>query len=116
MAGQARIIKDPNILRGHPVIEGTRIPVWLIQEQVATGSTEADILRGYPHLTPEGIAAALRYAEEHGMGAFRRLGHGALPPLSSGDCHSLRYVVISASAEAVVQHKAPAIAPHYWSM
>ena len=70
MAGQARIIKDPNILRGHPVIEGTRIPVWLIQEQVATGSTEADILRGYPHLTPEGIAAALRYAEEHGMVPF----------------------------------------------
>ena len=57
-------------MRGHPVIEGTRKPVWLIQEPVATGSTEADILKDYPHLTPEGISAALRYAEEHGMEPF----------------------------------------------
>ena len=70
MAGPVRIIKDPNIMRGHPVIEGTRLAVWLIQEHVANGFTEADILKCHPHITPEGIAAALLYAEQHGMVPF----------------------------------------------
>ena len=70
MAGEARIIKDPNILGGKPVIEGTRLAVWLIQEHIASGATEEDLLRNYPRLTAEGIAAALRYAEEHGMVPF----------------------------------------------
>ena len=70
MAGPVRIVKDPNILRGHPVIEGTRLAVWLIQEHVANGFSEDDILKCHPHITPEGIAAALRYAEEHRMVPF----------------------------------------------
>ena len=70
MAGPIRIVKDPNILGGKPVIEGTRLSVSLIQEHVASGSTEEDLLRSYPRLTSEGIAAALRYAEEHGMVPF----------------------------------------------
>ena len=70
MAGQARIVQDPNILGGKPIVEGTRLAVWLIQEHVANGATEADILKNYPRLTQEGLAAALSYAEEHGMVPF----------------------------------------------
>ena len=70
MAKPARIIKDPTILGGKPIIEGTRLAVWLIQEHMANGATEADLLRNYPRLTREGIAAALSYAEEHGMVPF----------------------------------------------
>ena len=70
MAKPARIIKDPDIMRGHPVIEGTRLTVWLIQEHVASGATEEDLLRSYPRLTADGIEAALSYAEEHGMVPF----------------------------------------------
>lgn len=70
MAGPVKIVKDPGILGGKPVIEGTRLSVSLIQEHVANGFTEADILKCHPHITPEGVAAALRYAEEHGMVPF----------------------------------------------
>ena len=70
MAGPVRIIKDPNILGGKPVIEGTRLSVSLIQEHVVSGATEEFLLRNYPRLTSEGIAAALRYAEENGMVPF----------------------------------------------
>ena len=37
MANQARIVKDPKILGGKPIIEGTRLSVSLIQEHVASG-------------------------------------------------------------------------------
>lgn len=70
MAGPARIVKDPNILGGKPIIEGTRLSVSLIQEHVVSGATEEFLLRNYPRLTSEGIDAALRYAEEHGMMPF----------------------------------------------
>ena len=70
MAGQARIVQDPNILGGKPIIEGTRLAVWLIQEQVANGFSEDDLLKSYPRLTTEGIKAALLYADEHGMVPF----------------------------------------------
>lgn len=70
MAGPVKIVKDPGILGGKPVIEGTRLSVSLIQEHVASGATEEFLLRNYPRLTAEGIAAALRYAEEHGMAPF----------------------------------------------
>lgn len=70
MVKPARIIKAPTILGGKPIIEGTRLAVWLIQEHVANGATEADLLKNYPRLTQEGITAALNYAEEHGMVPF----------------------------------------------
>ena len=70
MANQARIVKDPNILGGKPIIEGTRLSVSLIQEHVVSGFTEEFLLSNYPRLTSEGIKAALRYAEEHGMVPF----------------------------------------------
>jgi len=44
---------------GKPVIAGTRIPVELILRKLAEGATEAELLDGYPRLTPEDIAAAL---------------------------------------------------------
>lgn len=57
-----RIAIDPNVLGGKPVIRGTRIPVHLILDLLATGNTRGAILREYPQLEPEDIAAALRYA------------------------------------------------------
>ena len=70
MSKPARIVQVPGIMGGKPIIEGTRLSVSLIQEHVVSGSTEEDLLRNYPRLTSEGIAAALRYAEEHGMVPF----------------------------------------------
>lgn len=59
-----RIIIDPDILTGKPVIRGTRLAVDFIVSLLAGDWSEADILRNYPGLTHEDIAACLQYASE----------------------------------------------------
>jgi len=59
-----RISIDPNICFGKPCIRGTRIWVSLIIENLADGTTEAEILEAYPQLKPEDIRAALAFAAE----------------------------------------------------
>jgi len=61
---QDRIEVNPDILMGKPVIAGTRIPVYLILNLLASGYTQERILEAYPALTPEDIRAALQYAEQ----------------------------------------------------
>ncbi len=57
-----RIVIDPDILVGKPIIKGTRIPVYLIIELLANGMTKKQILKEYPQLVEEDIRAALLYA------------------------------------------------------
>jgi len=59
-----RIVVDPKIMVGKPVIRGTRIPVEMLLRMVAQGIPEAEILGEYPRLQPEDIRAALMYAAE----------------------------------------------------
>ena len=59
-----RITVDPEILAGKPVIKGTRIAVEFILELLASGWAVDDILRSYPQLKREDVAAALKYAAE----------------------------------------------------
>lgn len=60
----SRIILDPSILVGKPVIRGTRIAVDLVLELLASGWSEAVILEEYPGLEHEDILACIRYAQE----------------------------------------------------
>ncbi|MDA8239927.1 MAG: DUF433 domain-containing protein [Nitrospiraceae bacterium] len=57
-----RVSVDKNILHGKPCIKGTRIPVFLILDLLAGGSTNADILADYPDLSVEDIRACVEYA------------------------------------------------------
>jgi uncharacterized protein (DUF433 family) len=57
-----RIVVDPEILVGKPVVKGTRLAVEFIIDLLAQGWTEAEILRNYPGLTREDIQACLTYA------------------------------------------------------
>ena len=56
-----RIIVDPQITAGKPVIKGNRTTVQLIVQLLANGETEAEILEDYPDLKEEDIKAALLY-------------------------------------------------------
>lgn len=58
-----RIELNPRVCDGKPVIKGTRIPVSVILEQIATGETWDTLLTGYPELEREDIQAALLYAK-----------------------------------------------------
>ncbi len=59
----SRIEVRPEVLLGKPVIAGTRIPVYLILNLLASGYDFARILEAYPHLEEDDIRAALDYAE-----------------------------------------------------
>ena len=62
MRWRERIVVDPEILVGKPVIRGTRIAVELVLELLAAGQSESDLLANYPGLTREDILACLSYA------------------------------------------------------
>ena len=58
------ILVDPAIMLGKPCIAGTRITVELIVRRIAEGYSIADLVEDHPHLTAEGIRAALEYAAD----------------------------------------------------
>lgn len=58
-----RIVIDPDIQHGKPVIRGTRVPVSRIIGGLAGGMTYQEIVQEYD-VTQEDIAAALDYAAE----------------------------------------------------
>ncbi len=62
---QDRVIIDPNIMFGKPVIRGTRITVELILRKISAGMTDEQILQHHPHLHVEDIRAAAAFAADH---------------------------------------------------
>ncbi len=58
-----RIISDPEILGGKPVIKGTRIPVYQILKLLAAGYTINRVVEDYPDITADDVKAAIDYAE-----------------------------------------------------
>jgi uncharacterized protein (DUF433 family) len=57
-----RIEMDPRVCNGKAVIHGTRIPVSVILDQIASGESWDSIVKGYPEISKEDIQAALLYA------------------------------------------------------
>jgi uncharacterized protein (DUF433 family) len=62
MSWPDRIVIDPEILAGKPVIRGTRLAVEFILDLLAAGQPEPEIVASYPGLTHEDILACLAYA------------------------------------------------------
>lgn len=80
----SRIISDPKILGGKPVIRGTRISVELVLSLLASGLTEDEVLREYPHLKRADVRAAIAY------GAKIAGGTRIFPPQSVPDAIKAR--------------------------
>lgn len=59
---QDRIVRDPLICGGEPVIRGTRVPVRTILASLAEGDRTDDILRDFPTLTEEDVQAVIAFA------------------------------------------------------
>lgn len=57
-----RIIFNPKIFGGKPIIKGTRISVEFVLELLASGMTIEDIVEEYPQLDRKDILAVLEYA------------------------------------------------------
>ncbi len=58
-----RVVIDPDIQHGKPVIWGTRVPITRIIGGLAGGMTKQEIMQEY-EVTAEDINAALNYASE----------------------------------------------------
>ena len=57
-----RIVVDPKILVGKPVVRGTRISVELVLKRLAEDLDLTSLLESYPRLTREDVQACLEYA------------------------------------------------------
>ncbi len=57
-----RIVSNPKILGGKPVINGTRLSVDFILNRLASGASEKEILEDYQHIAIEDIHACLAFA------------------------------------------------------
>jgi len=58
-----RIVMDPAIMAGQPIIKGTRLTVKLIVGLLANGMTAQEILKEYSALTHEDIVECVRFAQ-----------------------------------------------------
>jgi uncharacterized protein (DUF433 family) len=59
-----RIIINPAVLSGKPVVAGTRISVEFVLGLLAQGWSTEDVLKEYDHLKREDIVACLAYAHQ----------------------------------------------------
>jgi uncharacterized protein (DUF433 family) len=57
-----RITFDPAVMGGKPCIRGLRVTVSTLVGLVATGHTNAEILKAYPYIEEDDIREALAYA------------------------------------------------------
>jgi uncharacterized protein (DUF433 family) len=59
-----RISVDPAVCHGKACIRGTRVLVSVVLDNLAAGLDTAEILRNYPSLQPDDVAAAMAYAAD----------------------------------------------------
>lgn len=58
-----RIVSDPEVLRGKPVLEGTRMSVEQILGLLANGMTPSDIAASWPILSEDDVRTVVAYAQ-----------------------------------------------------
>ncbi|HLB22835.1 MAG TPA: DUF433 domain-containing protein [Dehalococcoidia bacterium] len=79
-----RIVEDPAILAGKPVVRGTRIPVGVVLDYLANNPNFNDLFADYPRLTMEDVKACLAFARALVEDATRTEGGQGLPAAASG--------------------------------
>ncbi|MDT8781754.1 MAG: DUF433 domain-containing protein [Candidatus Bathyarchaeota archaeon] len=57
-----RIVVNPKIMGGKPIVKGTRITVEQVLKMLAQGLSVDEILKDYPYLSKDDVAAVLFYA------------------------------------------------------
>jgi uncharacterized protein (DUF433 family) len=62
MTYQGRIVRDPAICGGQPVVRGTRVLVRVLLGYLAHGETMERILQDFPALTTDDVRAVIAFA------------------------------------------------------
>jgi uncharacterized protein (DUF433 family) len=79
---QEHVEERKDVMHGKPVFMGTRLNVEHILRELGTGTTHEDLLRNYPHLKPEHLQAAIKYAADvlaREESICQQPGHAAKP-------------------------------------
>ena len=63
-SASSKIVSNPNILGGEPVVEGTRVPAGNILAALRDGESRFSIFRSYPSLPLDGIDACLEWEKD----------------------------------------------------
>jgi uncharacterized protein (DUF433 family) len=63
--GSLGITKTPGVCGGDACIAKTRIPVWLMVSYRRQGSSDAELLDFYPHLSAADLVNVWAYADAH---------------------------------------------------
>ncbi|WP_373068547.1 DUF433 domain-containing protein [Gemmatimonas sp.] len=59
-----RVVLDPDVRFGKPVVRGTRITVGDVLGYLASGMTEDEVLADFPQLTHDDLRACLAFAAD----------------------------------------------------
>ena len=59
-----RVVSDPDVMFGKPVIRGTRITVEQLLRKLAAGMAVSEILHDHPQLSEDDIKAAQAFAAD----------------------------------------------------
>jgi uncharacterized protein (DUF433 family) len=59
---QDRIVRDPRVAGGEPVLKGTRVTLRTVLASLAEGATIAEILADFPTLAEVDVRAAIAFA------------------------------------------------------
>ena len=59
---QERIVRDPHVIGGEPVLRGTRVTLKTVLASLAEGATTGEILADFPTLSEEDVRAAIAFA------------------------------------------------------
>ena len=59
-----RIVFDPAVCHGKPVVRGTRVPAATIAAYLVAGRTDREVFEDYPSLPVDGIEAVRRWAAD----------------------------------------------------
>ena len=59
-----RVVLDPDVRFGKPVVRGTRITVGDVLGYLASGMTEDEVLADFPQLTRDDLRACLAFAAD----------------------------------------------------
>lgn len=61
---KVKVVINPEVCHGKPIIVGTRVMVWQILEMLEAGSDSREVYKAYPTLPQRAVETALHYAAE----------------------------------------------------
>jgi len=63
MTWKTRIVADPAVLSGKPIVKGTRLSVDFVLSLLAEGWSESEVLENYPQLEQDDLKAIFGFVQ-----------------------------------------------------